>query len=232
MLPSGDTTWYLIHMMPKVSADEGIVYPFIYRFFTYLGNISPLTIIGLIIKRFNKKWEPSSLFVDLYVLFWFFIVGWGSVFTLHSMWSVSNQQNYPVLLSVIFVLLLLWRLIDILQRWWHVLFVPPLNAKAPRIIILVLINYLEVVIVFGVIGFLGKISPYYNPPSEIQVWDGLRASVGILTPLGIPNVPSTWHTGILFYVEYIIGLIFLVVVINLALSQIKNLPKKMKPRKN
>jgi len=94
----------------------------------------------------------------------------------------------------------------------------PITAKAPRIVILVITNYLEIAIAFGIIGFLQHYQPYYIVPGQVQVVDGIRASIGVLTPLGVPSVPQTWSAGTLFYFEYVLGLLFLVVVINVVLT--------------
>jgi hypothetical protein len=205
-------------MKPKCSANEGIIYPAVYFLFHCLYYLSLLTHIQLLVNMFNKNWRPSHRFVDAYILSWFFVAEIGSVVFLQFVRSPDDVFIYPTFISA----LLIWRLVDIMQRWWHVLFVPPYNAKVPRIIILTLINYVEIVIIFGVVGFLCKIQPYYSPPGEIQVLDGVRASLGILTPLGIPSIPQTWSTGVLFYAEYATGLAFLVVVINVVLSHLTN----------
>lgn len=210
-------------MKPKFSADEGIVYPAAYRVFYGLRYISFLALIQLLAKRFNKKWGQSHCFVDAYVLFWLFIIGIGSVIVLHVLCDLDGTCIYPTALRISILVLLVCRLIDILQSWWRVLFIPPFKAKVPRIVILVLMNYLEIVIAFGVIGFLLQLQPYYNPlAGEIQILDGLRASAGILTPLGVPSIPQTWTTGVLFYLEYATGLFFLVVIINVVLSYLTN----------
>jgi hypothetical protein len=91
---------------------------------------------------------------------------------------------------------------------------------------LVLLNYVEIFIAFGIMGFLWQQWPYYRPgEGEIQITDALRASFGILTPLGLSSLPQMWRTSILFYSEYAVGLFFLVIIINIALSQLNSKPK-------
>jgi len=128
-----------------------------------------------------------------------------------------SGYDYPQLMKIFFITILSLRLVDIIQTWWHLTFVPKLEAKAPRIIFIVLLNYIEIAIIFGVIGHLCKSWPYYTD-SQLQIWDALRWSVGTLTPLGIAEKPSDISKAALFYTEYAIGLFFLVVIINVVIS--------------
>lgn len=201
---------------PQFSCEKGWIYPLGYRVFQILKWVSPLNWL----LKANKGWIDSRRVVDTYVASWvcvsisiFCVLQWG------------DMSVIPIL-SVVLTILLALRLFDILQAWVKTLFIPPFaKSSAPRLIILALLNYIEVTIIFGVIGFLFRLAPYYEQTekySHIQAIDGLRASFGIVTPLGVGDLPSAFTSGALYYVEYVIGLLFLLIIINRVLGYFRN----------
>ena len=199
---------------PTFDRDEGWLYPLVYHVFRILGWLSPLNMLLLV----KKKWVGSHIVVDSYVAIWvglsigvFYILQLGCVLVL-PVWSW------------ILTGFLAWRLIDILQAWFKTILLPPFGkTSAPRLIILALLNYIEITVIFGVIGFLFQAAPYYEQlKGRIQVVDGVRASFGIVTPLGVGDLPSTFTVGAIFYIEYVIGLLFLLIIINRVLGYFRN----------
>jgi hypothetical protein len=220
--------WYSNNMKRKSFSDEGIVYPFFRWFFNKLECLSLLKIITQLVNLCRKDhngWQPSRRCIDIYVITWILVIGIVSVVVIPCLSLSNNGYIQPAWIQCLLTALMTWRLIDILQRWWHLVFVPPFEAKAPRIIILVFINYIEMVIAFGAIGFLNHYLPYYVSPNEVSIWDAFRASVGILTPLGVTLIPNTWTSGFLFYIEYAVGFFFLVVIINVVLAYLTDAKK-------
>jgi hypothetical protein len=195
------------------SHSEGWLSPLIYRIFSILKQVSILT-------HLKRKWPDSRIVVDTYVV-GLFLVGFFVFFLWIGLGQLYNWGLPDILLTIAFYFTC-YRLLDIFQSWFFTLFSPPYNAKWPRLLILTLINYMEIAIAFSIIGFYFKAQPYYGV-SEITIWDSLRHSLGVLTPLGITEseFPLRWSGFSIFWIEYIVGLLFIVVVINLVLSHYK-----------
>jgi len=139
--------------------------------------------------------------------------------------------DYPFRWGLIFVipalLLLIWRLLNILGAWLHVFIVGPGDVKSPpRTLLLVLINYLELVVMFGFAAFVFKYSFYDSSALTYQTFSSilhsLRYSVGIMTTIGSSFEPHGCVGFALFFLEIFFGLLFIAVVIQRALSYFIN----------
>lgn len=188
---------------PKIHAKEGVVYPILCYIFLALKYFSILTYL-----KCKKNWSQSYIVVDLYVTAWF-CVGVVFLFLVHL--CPFEWVRYLILA------LAMLRVLDIIQAWWNIYFVPPYDARAPRNIVLTLMNYAELVIAFAIVGFVFSWPPYFEHGS-MEIWGAFRASFRTMTPLGLTQEPPTLPKGALFYLEYVLGLIFLVVLINIVLS--------------
>lgn len=213
-------------MRPRCSASEGFIYPVAYIIIMGLRHLSILTYIQIPVEKYcykrqltNKELWPNRFVVDAYVFGWF-IIELGFVAVCCWRYTFDGAFIQPTWVRYVMLVVAIYRLIDIFFAWLRVLVIPPLDAKSPRIILLTLLNYIETIVVFGVIGFLLHQWPYYRPIGEIQIADALRASFGILTPLGVSSLPEIWTTGLLFYFEYAFGLFFLIIIINIAVSHL------------
>jgi len=187
----------------KIGHQEGVAYPILCCVFLGLKYLSILTYL-----KCKESWSQSRAVVDLYVIAWLGL-GLGFLFLLHL--CPFQWVRYLILA------LAMLRVLDIVQAWWNIYFVPPYDARAPRNIVLTLVNYAELVFAFAIVGFVLTCPPYFEQGS-IEIWGALRASFRTMTPLGLTEEPPTLPKGALFYLEYVLGLIFLVVLINIVLS--------------
>lgn len=196
----------------------GFIYPIICWAFFILSFLSLMTYLKSI-----RAWKESDIlkFIDIYVLI-NLIVGVTLSFIINMTWPKNSNDLIPVWISWPAMAYALLRILDIIQAWWNTYFVRPYKAKAPRNIILLVLNYIEIAIAFAIIGLLMNIAPYnLNSAAAWPMLGALRASLLTLTPMGpsegSPPMfldPGGWF----FYVEYAVGLAFLIVIINVVLS--------------
>ena len=92
--------------------------------------------------------------------------------------------------------------------------VKPLSAV--RSLALVTINYLELVIIFGLLAFHFRFDHFYPPFASIT--ESLRYSIDVITTTGSRFDPASVVGGLLYYFEIAFGLGFLVVVVSRVLS--------------
>lgn len=205
-------------LKPRFNRYYGYIYPLFYYIHFVINKLSPLTIIQFIFRKIGKCWGYSRLFVDIYVSLWVVLVG-----ALFSQLITYSTSPIPCYLMVIILILYGWRFIDIFQAWMDIIIKEERQHLPPRTILLAIVNYIELAVIFGAVGFLLKLEGYYNENAgAIQAVDGLRYSFGVITPLGVFTQPGTWSGGWLFYIEYCVGLLFLVVILNRVLAYLRN----------
>jgi len=197
----------------------GSIAPIIKAIATFLyETISPYRVIENI---FGKNWCTNRKYhrVDKFVFF---------SFCLELLFLIPLVfLDYPFRWGLIFVipasLLLIWRLSNILGAWLHVFIVGPGDVKSPpRTLLLVLINYFELVVIFGFAALVLKYSFYDSSVLTYQTFSSilhsLRYSVGIMTTIGSSFEPYGCVGFTLFFLEIFFGLLFIAVVIQRALS--------------
>lgn len=210
----------------SINRNDGLILPF----FTGIMNIvSNFTLISLCNYLFRRNRPYNQRFVDLYIILWsIFIIS--TCIYLDCLYRANPhlaEHNIPIVLKHTIIAFCAWRIIDILQAWYYVLLGPNYRGNPRRTIFLTLWNYVETTILFGIIGYLIK-SPTHilKDLGSIQIIDAIRYSFGIITPLGITDIPDSFREGYLFYPEYLVGLFFLIVIISRAVSLF---PNKGKP---
>ncbi len=192
---------------------HGLILPIIRFIFTLLRYISLITLFRVIFYR-----KLNQRHVDIYLAIWL-------IFYISSYYYLDHLFHNEIPISyfvfTLFSTLCILRIVDILQTWFHVLLIPPHAGNSQRILILTVWNYFEIAILYGILGYLFQAYGYYDiANSNIQIADSIRFSLGIVTPLGIPNIPKTWTDGIIFYTEYLLGLFFLIIVVSKAVSYV------------
>ena len=90
---------------------------------------------------------------------------------------------------------------------------PPISSR--RFLILNLISYVEVWLIFSYLSFVHKTA---FSPEFCSIGQSMRYSIGILTTMGSNFEPATTCGGILFGLEVLAGLLFILVVIPLVVS--------------
>ena len=192
---------------------HGLILPIVRFIFTLFRYLSLMTLFRVF---FYRKWNQRH--VDIYLLIWFlFYIS--SYFYLDYLFK--NSGYIPDLIYTLLVVFCILRIIDVVQTWFHVLLIPPHAGISQRVLILTVWNYMEIAVLYGILGYLFQAYGYYNISSgNIQVADSIRFSLGIVTPLGILDNPKTWTGGIMFYTEYLLGLFFLIIVITKAVSYV------------
>lgn len=188
---------------------KGFIVPLLTCIFTFLKSLSPLTIISHLVDKFlHKCWKESHLLVEIYVMAWLLLL-------LFFVWLVSIDK-LSLIVALIFII---WRLTDISQSWFNIFVrIRPRVLSPVRSLILAVINYFELVIIFGLLAFFNGNNFY--PPIE-NITQSLRHSIGIITTMGSPYDPATIITGFTYYIEIGFGLAFLVVIISRILSLYK-----------
>ncbi len=205
-------------MKPRFGSYYGYIFPAFYYFQRVINKLSFLTWIQCISKKSGKGWGYSRRFVDIYVSLWIVLI-----ILLFIRLVIYSTNPVPYYLTVIIYIVYTWRFVDIFQAWLDVFIKEKRQHIPPRTILLALANYFEVVTIFGAIGFLLKVAGYYDASKgAIQAADGFRYSFGVITPLGVFAQPGTWSGGWLFYIEYCVGLFFLVVILTRVLGYFKN----------
>ena len=193
-------------MLPQVKNIKyaGIIYPLVDRVFRLLEIVTPLGLLRYIsIRRLHRKWFVlySPLAVDLYVCLWLALE--------------ASMLLYPfvsVVIPRIFTYVFAWRIVDIVQAWFNVTIRPPSNiSSSRRLFILVLLNYVEIAMIFAVMIFSFQTNfmphPYY-------MFDAFFSSLTILLPVISPVVTPISLVGLaMYYGEIFISLIFFIVII-------------------
>ena len=92
-----------------------------------------------------------------------------------------------------------------------------------RTLVLVLIGYFEILVAYAVIAFLfgSSFQNVLNTGTFDHVGDSLRYSVGVLTTLGSTWEPSACNGYLILYTQVLLGIIFIVVVIQRVIALIR-----------
>ena len=203
-----------------------IIDPGLHEYFKILQKISILNTLYWLTKkrgRWGGCWDEKYAWrrVEKYV---FICLCIESLFIYLVGLSPFNPQWLLYLLVVFMILLLLWRLSDIIAQWFNnYIFGSGKLLSAPRFLILTLINYLEITIIFGILAFVFK-SGFQNTslfnlqPAFWSPWQSLRYSIGIVTTMGSVYEPSKWYGYLIFIGEITFTILFLVAIVNIALS--------------
>ncbi len=190
----------------------GIIYPFVDRVFRLLEIVTPLGLLRYIaIRRLRRKWFVlySQLAVDVYVCLWLALE--------------ASMLLYPfisVVIPRIFAYIFAWRMIDMVQAWFNVTVRPASNiSSSRRLFILVLLNYVEITMIFSIMIFSFQTNfmphPYY-------MFDAFFSSLTILLPVVNPVVTPISLVGLaIYYGEILISLIFFLVIIQRALALLR-----------
>jgi hypothetical protein len=153
--------------------------------------------------------------VEAYVLFWLVI----EVVFITSLLPNCTIYICPTALIIICCI----RLIEIFRVWLDVLIVGMGDiASAPRLLILVLINYCEIIIIFAIITFLYQ--NHFPPPFE-SIQNSLVYSFDIMLPtmsISPFHQRLTCCASAIFYSEIVFGLLFIVVIIQRVLSYFRS----------
>ena len=144
-------------------------------FFFAFSVYSPLIIYKVIFSRLGRKrdWLEKKWFVEFYVLSWF-------LFEL----VILSTIEPPFSCKAVITFFLAWRVIDIIQSQFSASFLrrlPSDNIPA-RSLIIVLINYVEMVLIFASIYFLN-----YQCIDEITgttIFTDRWKSLSVLSPSG------------------------------------------------
>jgi len=132
--------------------------------------------------------------------------------------AISNRLIFfiPV------ILLLILRLLDLLQVSFNVLLFDRIRAgrdykiaSPTRLLVLNIINYMELAVIFGVIGFLVRNS--FHPEFQ-SVWHSLYYSISVVTTLGLSVELVAWQSRVMFLSEITLGLVFILLIIGRAIS--------------
>lgn len=191
---------------------RSLIVPWLTCFF---GIIRYLSVLELGRHLFGT-WK-SYRAVEIYVLCWLCI----NLLFLGLIFSFPNISNIPIFFVIVMILLIL-RLVDLLQVSFNVLLFDRIRtgknyqiASPTRLLILNLFNYVEITIIFGIIGFLARNSFY---PSFQSAWDSLYYSIGVITTIGSNVEPIAWQGRVMFLSEIILGLVFILLIIGRAIS--------------
>ncbi len=147
----------------------------------------------------------SQLAVDLYVLFWF-----------ATELAVFLYPFTSLVITRVFSYIFLWRIADIVQSWFNVTVRPPYQSAPPRALALVLLNYMEIILIFTVIIFSYQDNFFHRP---IYMYNAFFSSVSVIIPMVDPVIAPLTLTGIvIYYGEIALGLIFFIVIIQRTLA--------------
>ena len=188
------------------------IVPLLTRLFGLMKYVSILEIV----RRVFGVWK-SYRAVETFVLCWLGVelLFFGLLFGFPTM---SNKLIF--LIPVI--LLLVLRLLDLIQVSFNVLLFDRVRvgrdykiASPTRLLTLNLINYVEVSVIFGVMGFLARDA--FNP-SFGSVWHSFYHSISVVTTLGSSVEPIALQSRAMFLSEITIGLVFILLIIGRAIS--------------
>ena len=154
--------------------------------------------------------------VELYVLAYFILI---EGFVAFYLVGYTNLNSYSCFVIIV-LLLLAFRLADILGRWLDILILNVgVIASAPRLLLLTLLNYVEVGFIFTVLAFIHR---YDFDPQFNHILDSLRWSFDILIPTIAFNTrefqPVSYTSNTIFYTEIALGFLFLIVFVSRVLT--------------
>lgn len=122
----------------------------------------------------------------------------------------------------LFILFGACRLIDILQAWVsvNILATDPHPYSAPRMLVLNIISFSQIIVVYAGFAFLASKSflPTISDEPIKSIWSGLYYSFTTITTMDSGFSPKGFLGHFLFYSQVSFGILFLVVVIQQVLS--------------
>lgn len=230
---------YLKSRWHDISRRKGFIVPFLLTvFFDFLRLFSVLECLRYATRRICVTREPSSkwfwrwlslwrslntqLAVEVYVLVSIVIVELIFFFLL---WD--NPSRASSLLFYWFAnILLVLKLVEIFQTWFniHIIRIAQI-ASAPRLLVLILINYVELIIIFSVLSLLhqGCFSPEFG-----CLQNSLLFTLNTLIPfdlsLGINFIPIRLCGYLMFFTEILFTLLFILIVISRTLAYFRPPP--------
>ncbi len=203
------------------------------------GWISPILIsvshywywklsLSMLVKNVHSQSRKYKI-VDLLIILSFGIVII-SFYWLTSNWG-SATNVYKDVFNVVLLTILIYRIIDILLVWFYVHLVARSKTVtildedkksiatygepyAIRTLLLVFINFFEVITIFAVFAFIT------NPFIDTR-WQSFFYSIGTITTIGVSKEPAHFSSQLLFAVELIYGLFFILIVIQRTLDLFK-----------
>ncbi|KTB48879.1 hypothetical protein DEALK_17260 [Dehalogenimonas alkenigignens] len=189
--------------------ERTFIEPTLKKFFRAFQVVSPLNLVTWLVRRFKIIWSPTRLVVEVYVTFWL-------VCLLVLAWAIGIAGSLPALL----LLVIIWRLLDISQAWFHTFLKHRVKALSPvRSLALATMNYFELFIIFGILAYQFRTDNFY--PSFVTITESLRYSIGVITAMGSKFDPASVLGGLLYYGEIAFGLGFLVVIVTRILTLFK-----------
>lgn len=215
----------------SLAEGTGFALPFLRWFFERILYKKLSLHYWLIARRYEKKkrekqdntrwedlWKRQYRCVDWYVISWLAL---GIVFFLLLFIHGLNQQ---CVVRWIFTIFLSYRLLDIFQAWvkMFLLSEDPELRDPLRTLVLVLIGYFEIAVAYAVIAFLYKngFQEVLNTGTFDHIVESLRYSVGVLTTLGSTWEPSACNGYLILYTQVLLGVLFIIVVIQRVIALI------------
>lgn len=182
-----------------------ILTPILGFIFLYLEFL-PFPLILRKAKRSCKCLKEHSV-VELYVLT--FLAIESVIF-----WITAKYFPGPVsiIAAIIIAIILGMRLLDIMQSWVNILLVKP-EAEilyASRLLILTLINYIELVLTFSVLGYVWNAS---FVPKFQNLTDSMVFTLGTMTAIGSKYEPVSVGAWVIYVSEIGFGLFFLIIAV-------------------
>lgn len=191
---------------------RSFIVPLLTRLF---GGMRYMSILELVRHKFGV-WSGYRA-VEAFVLCWLgaellflgLLFGWP---------AMSNMKIF----SVLVILLLILRLLDLLQVSFNVLLFDRIRtgrgykiASPYRLLVLNLVNYVELAVIFGVMAFLARDA--FHPQFQ-SVWHSFYYSISVITTLGTNVEPVAVQGRLLFLSEITLGLVFILLIIGRAVS--------------
>lgn len=230
---------YLNSRWRSISRRKGFIVPFLLTvFFDFLKLFSFLEFLRYIARRIclTRKipskwfWRWLSLWrclntqfaVEVYVLLGLLIVE-TTFFCL--LWD--NPSRASSLLFYWFAnILLILKSIEIFQTWFNIHIIRIAEpASAPRLLVLIFINYIELIIIFSVLSFLhqGCFSPAFGSLQNSLLFT-LNTFIPFDLNLGLDFIPKGLCGYLMFFTEILFTLLFILIIIGRTLAYFRSPP--------
>lgn len=208
---------------------SGFLIQYLSQLFGCLKYVSPVEWVRCI----STCAKNSKSATEIYVLCWLVVE---LVFlVLLFIWpTISSTRGFFITAWVLFTL----RLLDLMQVSFNTLIFDRIRSiqkgltyerDPERWLLLNLMNYAEIIIIFGIFYSLVRDAFAYpiNTINTINtVWQGFYHSVGIATLFGSNLEPKAWQGYPLFFAEIAYALLFIVLILGNAISQLGSAQKK------
>lgn len=195
----------------------GCIVQWLTKLFEFMKCVSLLEWV----RCMSSRVQNSKSATEIYVLCWLVV----EILFLGILFGFPTM-NSTVGLFVPATLFLTWRLIDLLQVAFNTLIFDRIRCiqrgqsyerNPERWLLLNLFNYAELIIIFGVLGFFARDA--FKPIFE-TMWQGFYYSVSVATMLGSNSIPLKWQGNLLFLTEIAFALIFIILILGNAVSQL------------